>query len=86
MLELWRFVRKELQSTEKVKAMLQRAIVQMRVLYQVCTERQRDMHTGGKTESARASERACACASENSHTRARERERERGREEERDPP
>jgi len=36
LLELWRFVRKSLQSAEKQRAMLQRAIVQMRVLTQVC--------------------------------------------------
>eukprot|EP00802_Teleaulax_amphioxeia_P017743 Tamp_17909.p1 GENE.Tamp_17909~~Tamp_17909.p1 ORF type:complete len:302 (+),score=64.55 Tamp_17909:46-906(+) len=35
LLELWRFVRKSLQSAEKQRAMLQRAIVQMRVLTQI---------------------------------------------------
>ena len=42
MLELWRFVRKSLQSAEKQKAMLQRAILQMRVLTQVCSAGQRN--------------------------------------------
>ena len=53
--------------------------VQMRVLLQVCTERQRDMHKGRKTESARVCERKSTRVCEKQSARARERERERER-------